>query len=138
VALDTGVLAYAEGLGGETRCRTAKALLRTLQSSDVVLPMQVLGELARVLAAKAKRPPQSVRASILDWADTFFIADSSWLSFAPALDLALDHHIQIWDALILAVAAENRCRVLYSEDFQDGFTWHGVTVANPFPESTRQ
>jgi predicted nucleic acid-binding protein len=38
----------------------------------------------------------------------------------------------IWDALILAVAAENRCRLLLSEDFQAGFTWRGVTVVNPF------
>jgi len=38
----------------------------------------------------------------------------------------------VWDALILSVAAENRCRLLLSEDLQDGFTWRGVTVANPF------
>jgi len=30
------------------------------------------------------------------------------------------------------VAAENRCRLLLSEDFQNGFTWRGVTVVNPF------
>lgn len=39
-----------------------------------------------------------------------------------------------WDALILAVAAENHCRLLLSEDFQNGFTWRGVTVVNPFVE----
>jgi predicted nucleic acid-binding protein len=44
----------------------------------------------------------------------------------------VDHQLPIWDALILAVAAESRCRLLLSEDFQNGFTWRGVTVVNPF------
>ncbi|WP_205963481.1 PIN domain-containing protein [Roseicella aquatilis] len=29
-------------------------------------------------------------------------------------------------------AAEAECRLLLSEDIQDGFTWRGVTVRNPF------
>jgi predicted nucleic acid-binding protein len=33
---------------------------------------------------------------------------------------------------MLAVAAEGSCRLLLSEDLQDGFSWRGVTVANPF------
>ena len=49
-----------------------------------------------------------------------------------ALDLAQDHRLAIWDSLILSVAAEHRCRVLLSEDMQDGFVWSGVTVINPF------
>ncbi|MHB8972348.1 MAG: hypothetical protein ACYC3X_15760 [Pirellulaceae bacterium] len=39
--------------------------------------------------------------------------------------------MQIWDALVLSVAAENHCRLLLSEDFQAGFIWRGVTVVNP-------
>jgi predicted nucleic acid-binding protein len=41
-------------------------------------------------------------------------------------------YLQMWDALILVVAAEQHCRIVISEDFQDGFTWRGVTVVNPF------
>jgi predicted nucleic acid-binding protein len=55
--------------------------------------------------------------------------------FRDSLDLIVDHQLPIWDALILAVAAENRCRLLFSEDFHDGFTWRGVTVVNPFVAS---
>jgi predicted nucleic acid-binding protein len=32
----------------------------------------------------------------------------------------------------LATAADTGCRLLLSEDMQNGFTWNGVTVANPF------
>jgi predicted nucleic acid-binding protein len=134
IALDTNILAYAEGLGDEARCRSAVALVENLAGADVVLPAQVLGELSRVLTAKAKRSPMLTRAIILDWADTFEVVDSGWPAFAAALDLMVDHQLPMWDALILAVAAENRCRQLLSEDFQNGFTWRGVTVVNPFLE----
>lgn len=52
--------------------------------------------------------------------------------FQAALDLSVDHGLQIRDALILSVAAESHCRLLLSEDMQSGFTWRGVTVLNPF------
>ena len=49
-----------------------------------------------------------------------------------ALDLAATHQMPTWDALILSIAADMKCRLLLSEDFQPGFTWRGVTVLNPF------
>lgn len=49
-----------------------------------------------------------------------------------AADLASDHGLAIWDSVVLASAADAGCRLLLSEDLQDGFTWRGVTVANPF------
>ena len=60
------------------------------------------------------------------------VADTTWTAFQSAMDLTVDHKISLWDALIMSVAAENKCRLLISEDFQNGFTWRGVTVVNPF------
>ena len=136
VALDTNILAYAEGLGDETRCTAAYRLIEQLPGDQVLLPAQILGELSRVLTGKAKRSPESTREAILGWADSFEVVDSTWPAFQSALDLTVDHNLPIWDALILAVAAENRCRLLISEDFQSGFTWRGLTVVNPFTTQT--
>ncbi len=132
VALDTNILAYAEGLGDEVRCSAAVQLVAQLPVASVVLPAQTLGELTRVLTGKARRPPTAAREAVLGWADSFEVADSSWAAFQAALDLVVDHQLPMWDALILAVAAESRCRLLLSEDFQNGFTWRGVTVVDPF------
>lgn len=107
-------------------------MLEQLACADVVLPAQALGELARVLAGKLQRPAEQVRTAVLGWADSYQVADSTWQAFAAAIDLVVDHRLSMWDALILAVAAENGCRLLLSEDFHDGFTWRGVTVSNPF------
>ena len=135
VALDTNVLAYAEGVGDERRCSAAILLVEQLSSNVVVLPAQTLGELSRVLTGKAKRSAEQAREAVLGWADSFEVADSTWFAFQSALDLTVDHQLPIWDALVLAVAAENRCRLLLSEDFHNGFTWRGLTVINPFISS---
>ena len=132
VALDTNILAYAEGLGDAARCTAARQLIERLPSDQALLPAQTLGELFGMLTAKARRTPAQARDAVLSWADTFEVADSTWPAFQSAFDLTADHQLPMWDALILAVTAEQRCRLLLSEDFQDGFTWGGVTVVNPF------
>ena len=134
VALDTNVLAYAEGAGDERRKQLARALLVRLPEDRTVLPVQVLGELYRVLIGKTKIGAALAKEAVLRWSDVFQVRDSSWPAMRSALDLAQSHQIAIWDSLIICVAAENRCRVLLSEDMQEGFSWSGVTVVNPFAE----
>ena len=132
VAIDTNILAYAEGIGDTARRDATMDLLTRLPPEYVLLPVQVLGELFRVLTAKANCPPDMARSNVLQWADSFEVADSTWSAFQAAFDLTADHGFQIWDALILAVTAENRCRLLLTEDMQHGFTWRGFTVVNPY------
>lgn len=135
IALDTNILAYAEGIGDERRCRLAQDMIALLPVEGVLLPAQVLGELHRVLTLKARRAPAEVKAAVLGWADAFTVGDSTWRALESAFDLASDHGMQIWDALILSVSAEHKCRLLLSEDLQSGFTWRGVTITDPFSES---
>lgn len=132
IALDTNILAYAEGVGDTRRCKGARALVARLPGHLVVVPAQVLGELHRVLVGKVGRPPAEARTAILSWADAFDVADSTFGAMRAALDLAADHRMPIWDALILSVAADQKSRLLLSEDLQHGFTWRGLTVLNPF------
>ena len=132
IAIDTNVLAYAEGLGDAPRCKKAANLIAKLTLSDVVVPAQVLGELYSVLTRKANRTAPDARDAILSWADAFLVADSTRAAVVAACDLAAAHQLQFWDALIVSVAVAQQCRVLLSEDFQDGFVWQGLTAVNPF------
>jgi len=134
VALDTNVLAYAEGAGEAARCEIARELIGALPEGAAIVPAQALGELFNLLTRKLLRSRQRARTAVLEWADSFEVADSSWSAFQAALDLCTDHELQVWDALILSVAAEYHCRIMLSEDLQHGFTWRGVTVVNPFAE----
>jgi predicted nucleic acid-binding protein len=132
VALDTNILAYAEGVNGASRKKVALEIVGKLPVDATFLPVQVLGELFHVLVRKAGRPPERARAAILSWQDTFPLIETSPAVLAGAIDLAARHGLAIWDSIILAAAAAAGCRLLLSEDFKAGFTWTGVTVANPF------
>ena len=135
VALDTNVLAYAEGLNGTQMRAEALELLQYLPAEAVHIPVQALGELFQVLIKKARRSPQKARAAILNWRDAFPLIDTSASVMLAAADLVVDHQIGVWDSVILSAAAEAECRLLLSEDLQNGFTWRGVTVTNPFLSS---
>lgn len=132
LAIDTNALAYAEGAGDATRHAQAVALMTRLPDVAVVLPVQALGELYRVLVGKLRQSPAQAREAVLHWSDAYAVRDSTWGAMQSAFDLAAAHGLSIWNSLILSVAAEQRCRVLLSEDMQDGFTWRGTTVVNPF------
>jgi predicted nucleic acid-binding protein len=97
-----------------------------------VLPVQTLGELFNVLVRKAKRRPARARAAVLSWRDAYPMVETSATVMVNAMDLASDHGLTIWDSVVLAASAEAECRLLLSEDLQEGFTWRGVTVTNPF------
>lgn len=132
VALDTNILVYAEGVNGVAKRDEALALLRGLPAHAVVVPAQALGELFNVLVLKAKRPRDTARTAVLTWRDAFAVSETSAVVMINAIDLATDHEMSVWDAVVLSAAAEAECRLLLSEDLQDGFTWRGVTVTNPF------
>ncbi len=132
VALDTNVLAYAEGTNGAAMRNKALELVQRLPQGAVVLPVQTLGELFNVLVRKAKRRPTRARAAVLSWRDAYPMVETSTAVMINATDLASDHGLTIWDSVVLAAAAEAGCRLLLSEDLQEGFTWRGVTVTNPF------
>lgn len=135
VALDTNVLAYAEGVNGLERRTQALGLIERLPGSSVFLPVQTLGELFQLLVRKLKRAPRQARTAILAWRDAYALIETSEGVLVAAIDLAVTHRFSFWDAVVLASASEAGCRLLLSEDLQEGFTWNGVTVANPFATS---
>jgi len=132
IALDTNVLAYAEGINGAERRSAALALIRRLPQDAAIVPVQVLGELFNVLVRKGGKSRSDAREAILSWRDTYPSIETSPEAMLAAIDLATDHQLGIWDAVILSAASQAGCRLLLSEDLQEGFTWAGVTVVNPF------
>ena len=132
VALDTNILAYAEGVDSGERRGATLAIVRDLPQESIIIPVQVLGELFNVLVRKAGKSRDQARGAILSWRDTFPIIETSLEIMLMAADLATDHRLGIWDSVILSAASQAGCRLLLSEDLQESFTWGGVTVVNPF------
>lgn len=132
VALDSNVLIYAEGVDGGTRMTQAQDAIRAVRDSDLVLPVQALGEMFAVLTRKHRWSRSAARAAVLTWSDSYPLIGTGPGCILAAMDLAATHGLQIWDAVILAAAAEAGCGILLSEDMQHGFAWRGVAVQNPF------
>ncbi len=132
IALDTNVLAYAEGINGVAQRDAALALIRRVPQEAAIVPVQVLGELFNVLVRKGGKSRGEARDALLSWRDTFPVVETSPEVMLTAVDLATDHQLGIWDAVILSAASQSGCRLLLSEDLQEGFTWAGVTVVDPF------
>ena len=136
VALDSNVLVYAVGIdrapGDARKIEECQALVRRLSGRAVlVAPVQALGDLYAVML-KAKRDRSVAREVVRRLKVGFETPSSRPETLDAALDLATDHQLQFWDALIICAAAEAGCSVLVSEDIQPGFTARGVVVADPF------
>ena len=137
-ALDTNVLAYAEGVNGEVRQKVARQVIFGLSAEDVLVPVQVLGELYNVLRRKAGRSAEQARLATASWRDAFATIPTTVEIMDAAMQLAAQHHLGIWDSVITAAAAGAGCRTLLSEDLQDGFDWRGIVVVNPFATVPRR
>lgn len=130
-ALDTNVLAYAEGVDDPFRQHTAQALVADLDPLRTVIPVQVLGELFSVLTRKGLSRDVAHQV-VLSWEENGELAPTTTDVFAAAVGLALRHKLQIWDCVILSAAADAGCTLLLSEDMRHGSTFAGVTIINPF------
>ena len=129
-ALDTNILAYAEGVNDAARKKEAWELIKRLPD-DAVIPVQALGELFQVLVRKAGRSPADARVAVAGWSYAFPLVETTASVLLAAADLAT-RQFSLWDGVILSAAAEAGCSLLLSEDMQGGFIWRGVTVVNPF------
>jgi predicted nucleic acid-binding protein len=139
VAFDTIILAYLAGVApvaaDDAKVERVRTLIEDMPTATLIAPVQTLGELFVVLMRTGLRAEQA-RDTIADLLETFGTPASEPRTALGALDLAVDHKLQFWDALIFTAAADAGCALLLSEDMQHGFVSRGMTVVNPFAEPT--
>ncbi len=129
-ALDTNFLVYTEQRS--EKGDRARALALSFPQRRLVLPAQVCAELFNVLTRKAAFSAANAAKTLRRWRTICEVVDTSEAVLDAAIDLAEAHHLSIWDAVIMAAAAEVSCDLLLSEDLHPSFRWRGVTVVNPF------
>lgn len=100
---------------------------------QIISSVQVLNEVANALLRKYTYPENEVREflrQILSLTENQpMVSDFSF----RALDLKQRYQLGWYDSLIVAVSLGSDCRVLYSEDMQDGLIIEGtLTILNPF------
>lgn len=138
IALDTNIAAYLAGVrrkpGDSAKIERVRELIDHLSvGSTLVAPAQMLGELFVVLRRSGASSNQA-RQILLEYSEVFATSASEVRTAVAAADLAVDHKLQFWDALIVTAATDAGCTLLLSEDMQHGFVWRGLTIVNPLTE----
>ena len=126
--LDTNVLVYAFA-AGDRRSARAEALL----AEGGVIGVQVLNEFTNVARRKLEWSWEQVEAALEVIDELVGPARPLTASIhAHAVEIARDHGLSFYDALIVAAASEADCLVLCSEDLQHGRNFGALAVHNPF------
>jgi predicted nucleic acid-binding protein len=131
-SLDTNVLVYsADRAGGERHERALDIIDRAVRR-DCVLTLQALAEFFYVTTRKRMVARAEAAAQLRDWTTEFptLVADSGALW--TALEFTVHGRFGWWDALLLATAERHGCKIVLSENMQDGTRFGDVTILNPF------
>ena len=130
--LDTNVVVYAF-IDGEARQQRALDLLDL--GGD--LSVQVVNEFVSVARRKLKMEWSVVRHALATIESLCGpIRPLTLLTHRAALAISERHHLNLYDALIVASAHEAGCDVLWTEDMADGRRMDGLTIRNPFKDLT--
>jgi predicted nucleic acid-binding protein len=133
--VDTNVLLYADDdSAGHKRDRARELIREVTRDRTGVLSLQVLQEYFAVATKKLKIPADGARRRIelLSQLDVVILGVEDLFS---AVDLHRLHQFSIWDALVIRAALNGGCRLLYSEDLQEGRRIDGLEIVNPFKVS---
>ena len=131
-AVDTDVLACAEGVNGTERHHAARQIIARLPPGEGHIPAPVLGELFAMLNRKAKRSAEASREAAMFWRDTYRVLSVTENAALLALDLVVAHGLSFAYAVVITTAADGGCRLLLSADLPQGFVWRGMTLVDPF------
>jgi predicted nucleic acid-binding protein len=132
ISLDTNILIYAVGDACADKKQLAKKLVIHAAASEGILTQQVYGEFFNVCAKKAIIPKVRVIEQVVAWQRFLPPAATDPKDYIDAFALANRYQLQFWDSVILCVCAQQNASILFSEDMQDGATYAGVTIIDPF------
>lgn len=130
--VDTNIFVYSRDKSDSRKRKIALDVIEKLwKTQNGVISFQVITELCSVLANKFSVADDMVRREadrLLTWnsivVDEFVIAEG--------LRVRQHYGLSYWDSWIVGAAIQARCTLIYSEDLQNGASYHGVTVVNPF------
>jgi predicted nucleic acid-binding protein len=128
---DSNVLVYAHDERKPAKRKVARQLLALhMRGRNAVFSTQVLQEYF-VTAKRKGVSADTARRHLIAYSRLSVVQVTTDLILA-AIDLHRLHQVSFWDALILRAARAGGCSVVLSEDLNDGQTFDGVRVENPF------
>jgi predicted nucleic acid-binding protein len=129
---DTNILVYADDQrAGAKQNRALDLVDRHRRDGTGVVSLQVLQEYFVTVTQKLKVDSTVARRKV-EILSEFDVVAPEVADILAAIDLHRLHGFSFWDGLVVRAAKQAGCRVLLSEDFQDGREIDGVRILNPF------
>ena len=132
---DSNVLVYTDDESAPVkRMRALQLLKEHHETSSGVLSLQVLQEYFATVTRKLKVDVGLARQKVGIFSQ-LEVGIPSVSDLFGAIDLHRLHGFSFWDALIIRMAQETGCKVIYSEDLQHAQHIGGIRIVNPFLET---
>jgi predicted nucleic acid-binding protein len=131
--LDSNVLIYAYDMSDPRKQKIARDLVLRALAGSIVISTQVLAEFAAALLHKlspAVRPGDLVVA--LDALGPIKLITPDGDIVRRAVEAYTAYGLHFYDGMIVAAAERAGCERIWSEDFNAGRRYFGITVTNPF------
>ena len=132
VTFDSNILVYAVDADAGEKHSVAADLISRAVDTDCVFILQSLAEFFYVATRKARLGTRAAAVFVNDWRAIFPVLAADERTLVRAMAAVGGHGMSFWDAMIWATAWQANCRLLVTEDLQDGRTLEGVTFVNPF------
>jgi predicted nucleic acid-binding protein len=137
LTLDSNVLIYAL-FGGDHRHGRAVELIERASRADCVQTLQSYGECFRVLVHKHGLDARSAATQITRLRSLFAVTCATPDCLDAAMEAVAAHTLSFWDAMLWATAKAAGCRLILSEDGDDGRDLDGVVLLNAFKLSNNR
>ena len=130
IFIDTNIALYA--LSGDV---VKSATVDRLLALRPLISVQVVNEFINVGRRKMGFSREEIYALAGDLMRACQVRPLTEDTVFTAMQIARRYQFSHWDSLIIAVAMQAHCTILYSEDLQHGQIIEGLTVLNPFISS---
>jgi predicted nucleic acid-binding protein len=130
--LDSNIPLYAADASAGPKRKKALALIDAgLRTRRGVLSTQVLQEYYVNATKKLGLTADTARSSV-ELLGSMHVTVILPEDVLAAIDIHRLHSVSFWDSLIIRAAQKSGCKILYSEDMQDGQHFGSVKIVNPF------
>ena len=130
--VDTDIFLYAHDNSSQKKQIIARELIYQVYSTgSAVISTQVMAEFFQNFAVKFKRPYSDVIKE-MHYMSRCKVIEQTMSLLLEGARLFNRYSVSLWDALIIAAAAEAGAETLYSEDLQYDQVISGVKIVNPF------
>lgn len=130
--LDTNLLIYAWDNTELDKKNSIISFLNNIKANSFpVISTQTLGEFYNVAVKKIGLTKDQTYVICEEYSKIFPVYEITTENVLHAMKISKNTQFSYWDSLILAMAIDTGCSVLYSEDLNNGQEIEGLKIVNP-------